>query len=369
MASDASPIAGVSRRDFLKFCGWVAAMIGAGTGATPEVAAAIERLAKRPQVVWSSFQICTGCAVQLLECRTPPVAQLILQQISVEYQDNVMAAAGKQAEAQREKIVNSGDFYWVAEGSIATKDPGMMTIAGKPSTDIALEIYSKAKAVIATGSCSSYGNVQASRPNPSGAMGLSDYLKQQGALSASKPVVNMPRCPGQAEDLVAALVYILVYGKAPELDAVGRPKIFYGTLIHDHCERRGHFDAGEFVETFGDEASAKEWCWYKVGCKGPQTFAPCPINRWNGHLSWCVNNGPCIGCAEPGFWDNFTPFTSRSTTVAPGIGGVSAQTVGEVLGVAAAVGIGAHLIGSAATGRLSHPPEPEPVDRGPNKAL
>ena len=121
-AVDGSPFVGVTRREFLKFCSATAALIGVSSIGVPEVAAALEQLARRPQVIWSSFQVCTGCAISFLECRTPPVAQLILQQISVEYQDNVMAAAGIQAEEQRNKIVESGDFYWVVEGC-APEDP------------------------------------------------------------------------------------------------------------------------------------------------------------------------------------------------------------------------------------------------------
>lgn len=357
--AESSPFFGVSRRDFLRFCGVMAATIGAPSAMT-EVAVALERLAKRPQVIWSSFQICTGCAVQLLESRTPPVAQLILQQISLEYQDNVMAAAGKQAEEQRNKIVDSGDFYWIVEGSIPTKEPGMLTIGGQTGQQIVDYIYPKAKAVLATGTCATYGNVQASYPNPSGAMGLWEYLVSVG--KNKQPVINMPRCPGQAEDLLAAFTYVLVNGEPPELDELGRPRFLYGTLIHDHCERRGHFEAGEFVDPFGDPESQREFCWYKVGCKGPQTYAPCPINRWNGHLSWCINNGPCIGCAEPDFWDKHTPFTSRAPNITiPGVGAAQADTVGWVAGGVVVAGLAAHAIGSAATGRLTNPPEPVPV--------
>lgn len=354
-----SPFFGVSRRDFLKFCTAMAATIGM-PGAVTEVAAALEEAARRPQVIWTTFQACTGCAVQLLESRTPPVAQLILQQISVEYQDNVMAASGKFAEEQRNKIVDSGDFFWIAEGSVATKEPGMCTIGGQTSEEIAEYVYANARGVLATGTCATHGNIQASKPNPSGAMGIGEYLASRGKLESGKPVVNLPRCPGNAEDLVAAFTYIAVNGEPPALDALGRPVFLYGQLIHDHCERRGHFEAGEFIEPFGDPESQRDWCWYKMGCKGPQTYAPCPITRWNGHLSWCVNNGPCIGCAEPDFWDEHTPFTGRSPAVnINGIGNVGADTIGWVAGGVAAAGIAAHAVGSAATGRFRKPPEPE----------
>jgi NiFe hydrogenase small subunit HydA len=338
---------GVTRRDFLKFCGGMAALIGLGPGGTPQVAAALEALAKRPQVIYSSFQQCTGCAIQLLQTRTPTVANLILQQISLEFQDNVMAAAGDAAEAQFEKIVESGDFYWVIEGSIPTKIPEATTIAGENVADRAKRVYPKAKGVIAYGSCACYGNVQASRPNPTGAMGVGEFLRTKGGIPDAK-VINISRCPGHSEDMIAALSYVLVTGKLPELDAVGRPVFLYGKTIHDSCMRRGHFEAGEFVETFGQAIAGDPRCLYKLGCKGPVTHAPCGINYWNGHVSWCVHNAPCQGCAEPGFWDKFTPFYEQLRT----FGNFPAETIGIALGAATVVGLGAHAVASAATGRF-----------------
>ncbi|RJQ55564.1 MAG: twin-arginine translocation signal domain-containing protein [Actinobacteria bacterium] len=357
MSEELSFLPTVSRRDFLAYCGAIATLIGLGKSATLDVAEALAQLARRPSVVWSSFQVCTGCAINLLESRSPDPATLILQQISLDYQDNVMAAAGTAAEQLFEQAT-ARDFYWIVEGSIPTKPPEALQIAGRTAADIAKETYPKATAVIAIGSCSSYGNIQASRPNPTGAMGVGEYLRGEGGIPNAR-VINSPRCPGHGEDTIAILASILVTGDLPELDAVGRPLFLFGETVHDNCERRGHFEAGEFVETFGDAGSQNDWCLYKVGCKGPVTHAPCPKLRWNGHLSWPVDSGgPCIGCAEPDFWDELTPFYDK----APGIrlpGDVSAETVGYVVGGAAAVGIGAHLIGQAATGRLGKGGPPE----------
>ena len=142
-------------------------------------------------------------------------------------------------------------------------------------------------------------------------------------------------------------------GKLPDMDAQGRPLFLYSKLIHDQCERRAHFDAGEFVEVFGDEGSLNRWCLFKVGCKGPVTYAPCPTTLWNGRVSWCVNAGPCTGCSEANFWNDFTPFTEPVPNVPiPGIAGVSAQTIGLGLAGVTAVGLGAHFVGQVATGRL-----------------
>lgn len=352
-----SPFVGVTRREFLTYCGFLAAAMGVGSAATTEVAMALERLARRPQVVWTSFQVCTGCAISLIESRKPPVGQLILEQISLEYQENVMAAAGRQSEAHLREIVDSGDFFWIAEGSIPTAEHGMMTSGGHTGQEIAAYIYPNARAVIANGNCACYGNIQASRPNPSGAVGIDELLRIEGLYDASKPVINMSRCPGNSDDLLTAFTYVLVNGEAPPLDNIGRPLMLFGEVIHDHCERRGHYEAGEFVEPFGDPESQRDWCWYKMGCKGPQTFAPCPTTRWNGGVSWCVHNGPCKGCAEPGFWDKHTPFTGRSPGIeVPGIGTATVSNVAWAVGGLTVVGLGAHAAGSYASGRFNNSP-------------
>jgi hydrogenase small subunit len=353
MNDEATVFRGLTRREFLAFCGSVAALIGAGEVAAPEVAAALEQLAKRPAVVWSLFQECLGCSVSLLQSRTPDVAQLILRQISLDYHEAVMAAAGFQAEKSFRDTVDSGDFFYVVEGAIATKIPGAMTVGGKTSKEIVTDTYKKAKATIAIGACATYGNIQAASPNPTGAKGVTAFLKEDAGI-ANPVVINIARCPGNAEDMIAALAYVLLYGKLPPLDVIGRPLFLYGQLIHDQCERRAHFEAGEFIESFGDAGAQKGWCWYKMGCKGPITYAPCPTTRWNGHLSWCVVNGPCTGCSEPAFWDNVTPFQKQAPAVLPGVSGVSAETIGYVVGGAAAVGLAAHAVGQVATGRWGH---------------
>jgi hydrogenase small subunit/[NiFe] hydrogenase small subunit len=369
---------GVTRRDFFKICGGLAALIGLGQAGAAEVAQALEQIAKRPNVIWSDFQECLGCSVNLLQSRTPQVATLILQQISLNYHEAVMAAAGDEASQNYWDTVDSGDFYWVVEGSIATKIPGAMTVHGETSMDIVKKTYPKAKATIAIGSCACYGNVQAARPNPTGAKGLATFLKEDAGV-ADPVVINMSRCPGNAEDMLAALTYVLVYKKLPELDAVGRPVFLYGDLVHDNCERRAHFEHGDYIESFGDPHTADDWCWFKMGCKGPVTYAPCPVTRWNGHQSWCIKAGPCIGCSEPDFWDTMEPFYSAVPNInAPGIGGISDNTFTKVLVGATAVAIGAHLVGTTVTHRLrgggpmeapaeaaGEPPSPDgPSDEG-----
>ena len=346
-----SPIRGLSRRQFLEYCGVLATTIGLGQLGVARVAEALETAVKLPLLVWSDFQECAGCTVALLQSTAPTPAQLILQQVSLAYQEVAMAAAGADATKSFDQAMAAGAF-WVIEGSIPEKLPGSFSVGGQSAQEIMKANYARAKGVIAIGSCACFGNVQAHVPNPTGAMGVRAWLRGPGGIPDAT-VINVARCPGNGEDLVATLVYILVNGRAPDLDEQGRPLFLYGTLIHDQCERRAHFDNGEFVERFGDEASRKRWCLYKMGCKGPVTYAPCGINKWNGRVAWCVNAGPCTGCSEDNFWNTLTPFNQPVPNVPiPGLHGTSAQTIGLGLAGLTAVGLGAHLVGQAVTGRL-----------------
>jgi hydrogenase small subunit len=336
----------------MKYCGGLAVLIGAtGPLGAAQVAEAIEAATKLPVLVWSDFQECLGCTVALLQSTAPTPAQLILKQISLAYNEAAMAAAGFDATKSFDEGFAQG-AYWVIEGSVPEKIPGSIAIGGKYAGDIAKEFYPKAKGVIAIGSCASFGNVQAAAPNPTGAMGVGEYLRTKGGIPDAK-VINLPRCPGNGEDLVATLMFIIVNGKLPELDAAGRPLFLYGQTIHDNCERRAHFEAGEFVEEWGDEGSQKRWCFYKMGCKGPATYAPCAINRWNGRTSWCIHAGPCTGCSENNYWNDFRPLAEPLPNVpVPAISGVSAQQIGVGLAAVTAVGLGAHAVGQVVSGRM-----------------
>jgi hydrogenase small subunit len=224
-------------------------------------------------------------------------------------------------------------------------DVNALRIAGKPSLDQIMEVAPNAAAIIAVGSCAVDGGWVKAYPNPSKAMGIGEWLKSQNVAT---PVINLPTCPVNPEWIVAIVVDVLLLGKVPALDEFKRPTLIFGSTIHDNCPRRGHFENGEFVEQFGTEAEVKQWCLYKVGCKGPQTKTNCPSVRWNRKASWCVESGsPCIGCGNMNWVDNDAPFLTRI----PNVAGVRPETIGTVLGGAAAVALVAHAAGSFATGR------------------
>ncbi len=302
---------GVSRRDFLKFCTAVAATMGMPLSMA-EVIAQTVGSAKRPPVIWLHFQECTGCTESLLRATHPSVEHLVLDLISLDYSETLNVAAGHQVEEALHQSIeaNKGKFILVCEGSVPINDGGIYCkIGGRTALEIVKDIGPKAAAVVAIGSCASWGGVQSASPNPTGAKGIHEILTDQA-------VINLPGCPASPYNLLSTVLYFLTLGKLPELDAMGRPKFAYGRLVHENCERRPHFDAGRFAEVFGDDGHRQGWCLYKLGCKGPETYANCPIQLYCdvGSNAWPVGTGhPCFGCTEKGV--GFTKPIHQQATV------------------------------------------------------
>jgi hydrogenase small subunit len=288
---------GMTRRTFMSFCVGLAATLGLSNAAAETVAKALVQ-AKRPSVIWLHFQECTGCSESLLRAEHPTLEKLILDVISLDYHETLMAAAGHQAEEARHAAMaaNKGKYILVVEGAIPTGANGAYCkIGGKTAIELVKECAADAAAVIAIGSCASWGGMPSTFPNPTGASSVAEIL--------GKPVLNIPGCPPNPYNFLTTVVHYLVLGALPELDSKGRPTFAYGRLIHENCERRAHFDAGRFATEFGDEGHRQGWCLYKLGCKGPETYANCPSILFGdaGTGSWPVGCGhPCIGCTEKG---------------------------------------------------------------------
>jgi hydrogenase small subunit len=237
---------------------------------------------------------------------------------------------------------NKGAYVLVVTGSIPLNENGIYAmIAGRTAKETLLEAAEGAAAILAVGACAHFGSVQSAKPNPTGAVGVRDVIK-------NKPILTIAGCPPVPEAITATVVHFLTFGSLPKADSEGRPLFAYGARIHDQCPRRGHFDAGQFVNVFDDEGARQGWCLYNVGCKGPQTFSPCPIFQWNMKTSWPIGAGhPCIGCTEPYFWDTMTPFYQRL----PDVGGWGIERSIDRIGVTLAgltlAGIGAHATWTA----------------------
>jgi len=289
---------GISRRSFLKFCAATASMMALSPAMIPKIANALEK-AKKPSVIWLSFQECTGCTESLTRAHSATIENLIFDSISLDYHHTLQAAAGHGAEDARETAMkeNHGKYLLVVDGSIPMGNPGYSTIAGISNYDMLMEAADGAAAIIAVGTCATYGGIPHANPNPTGAVSVGDLIKD-------KPIINVPGCPPIPVVITGVLTHFLTFGTIPELDHIGRPKVFYGQSIHDRCYRRPFYDKGLFAKTFDDEGARKGWCLYELGCKGPTTYNACATTKWNNGTSFPIESGhPCLGCSEPDFWD------------------------------------------------------------------
>lgn len=338
---------GVTRRDFVKFCTAMAAALALPSSFVPRIVEALEKKQK-PYAVWLEFQDCAGDSESILRATKPTIAEIVLDVISLEYHETIMAGSGKAAEKALQDVVKNqkGKYIAIVEGSIPTKDGGIYcTIGGRTALDIAKEVCGNAAMTLAVGSCSSWGGIASAKPNPTGAVGV-------GKAVPGITYVNLPGCPMNVENVTATIVHYLTFGALPALDAEHRPLFAHGKIIHNNCERRPHFDAGQFVRKWGDEGHRKGWCLYEMGCKGPEAHFNCPTIRWNGGTSWPVQAGhPCFACASTNNWDNFGPLYSRLQNV-PGAGyQTSADKIGATVAAVAAAGVAAHAVIRATKGK------------------
>jgi hydrogenase small subunit len=329
---------GYQRREFLKFCNYAMIVAGVESVGIGRVVRALEK-APRPPVLWMHFQECTCCSESFIRSTHPIVADILFDYLSLDYTETLQAAAGHQAEACLNDTMKKypGQYILLVEGSVPMKDDGVYCmIGGRSSEQILKEAAKDAAAIIAWGSCASNGCIQSAKPNPTNATPIHKIV--------NRPVINVPGCPPIGDVMAAVVTHILVMGQAPELDSQGRPREFYGRRVHDTCYRRPYYDAGLFVEAWDDEGARKGYCLYKMGCRGPVTYNACSVTRWNEGTSYPIQSGHgCIGCSENHFWDN-GPFYQHLASF-PGFGIEStADKIGTVVGIGAAVGVAAHAV-------------------------
>lgn len=343
---------GIERRDFMKWVSATTAMLMLPASFTPLVAEAT-LLMNRAPVIWLELQDCAGNSEALLRSDGPKIDEIVLDIISLEFHETLQAASGHQAEKQLEDAMHTfkDKYLLFVEGAIPMGMEGQFgTIGASGETfyDHLMRVSKHAAAVVAVGSCATFGGIPAASPNPTGAVGVMDVVK-------GKPLINIPACPANPANMVGVILHYILTGQVPELDSLLRPKFAFGYRIHDNCERRAHFDAGEYVEEWGDTGAKNNFCLYKMGCKGPMTFNNCSIVRYNEGVNWPIGVGRgCIGCSEPDFWDKYAyERPMADAKIKAPTGGVE-KTVDEFgLGLltAAGIGIGIHAIASAVAGK------------------
>ena len=365
---------GVTRRDFMKLCGAIAAAAGIAQLTPTKVAEALEQSVigttdgNLYPVIWIEGASCTGCTESFAQVGEPNAATVVLEMISLNYSETLSAGAGWSIEEAKAETIEDGahknslkdgKYILIYEGAVLEGWGGQaLRVADKPGTQHLLEAAEHAAGVVALGSCAVNGGWMAAYPNSAGATGVQQYLKKAGI---GTPVVNVPGCPANPEWLESVLVDVVLLRQLPELNDEGKPALMFNETVHDNCERRGHFENGEFVYEFGTKEEALGYCLYAMGCRGPQTKSNCGIVRWNNRRSWCVESGaPCIGCctANPNnssenWVQTNTPFLKRhrdlrigSLVVQPG---TIALTVTGILAAALVI----HGFGMKITGRTN----------------
>jgi hydrogenase small subunit len=213
-------------------------------------------------------------------------------------------------------------FILVIEGSIPNeeiKDEGYWAAlgvdrrTGQPITTCEWidRLAPKAWAVVAVGTCATYGGIHAMQGNPTGAMGLPDYLGWEWKSLAGIPIVCVPGCPTQPDNLTETLLYLLYQaaGRAPmiPLDEALRPTWLFSETVHEGCDRGGYYEQAQFAEEYGSRH-----CIVKLGCWGPVVQCNVGKRGWMGGVGGCPNvGGICIGCTMPGFPDKFMPFMDQ----------------------------------------------------------
>ena len=197
---------------------------------------------------------------------------------------------------------NKPEGYWAAMGTDKATGQPILTC------DWIDRIAPNAWAVVCAGTCSAYGGIHAMQGNPTGAMGLADYLGWDWRSKGGMPIVNVPGCPVQPDNFMQVLLYLLRQhaGSAPmiSLDEQLRPTWLFEQTLHEGCDRGGFYEQGDFADKYGTPQ-----CLVKLGCWGPVVQCNVAKRGWINGIGGCANvGGICIGCTMPGFPDKFMPF-------------------------------------------------------------
>jgi len=260
------------------------------------VKGAVTQLNKIP-IIWLELADCSGNSEGFIKTAHPKVDDLILKYISLDYHELLMAGSGDQSEAVLDSIIreDAGQYILIVEGAVPMGLEGkFLRIGPRGETGVELlrRVAANAAAVMAVGSCALDGGVVAAAPNPTGAVGVSEALGRED-------IINLPGCPVNPINIVGTLLHYIMFDEFPKLDSKNRPAWAYGFRVHDNCERRGHYDADEFVLEWGDEGAKKGWCLFQMGCKGPYADLNCSLVKFNEGTSWPVQAGHgCFACGQ-----------------------------------------------------------------------
>jgi len=285
-------------------------------------------------VFWLAGMSCDGCSVAVTGATNPSVEDLLAGRIpglprAVLHHPVLSVSAGAGfTRAFREAADGSlgAPYVLVVEGSVPDdqafpKDEGYYSAMGaggfdpdsetdQPNrmTDWLVKLSPGAAAIVAIGTCATWGGIPAAAGNVTGSMSVGDFLGGDYRSTLGVPVVNIPGCSPVGDNFTEVVAGVLMFlqgmGPLPEFDELGRPAWQFKETVHRHCVRAGYYEEGTFAEMPGDQE-----CLVHIGCWGP--VVQCNITERGAinHMGGCmVAGGACIGCTMPGFPDKFSPF-------------------------------------------------------------
>jgi hydrogenase small subunit len=279
-------------------------------------------------VIWMTTGLsCDGDSVAMTSATNPSLEDIITGVIpgmpKVVVHNPVLAYENGQEFMEAWYQAEAGDldpFVLVVEGSIPNEQingeghwaaMGTNPETGQPITtnEWVDRLAPKAAAVVAVGTCATYGGIPAMKNNPTGAMGLPDYLGWKWKSKAGLPIVCIPGCPAQPDNTTETLMYLVfcLAGMAPppDLDDQLRPRWLFERTVRESCNRAGFVEQGNFATELGDDPR----CMVKLGCKGPVVKCNVPVRGWQSGIGGCPNvGGICMACTMPGFPDKYMPF-------------------------------------------------------------
>ena len=313
---------GFTRRDFVKLCTGSVAGYGISSMFHPFVHEVLAQTltGERPPVFWIQGAGCTGCSVSILNSIHPAIADVLLKVISLEYHPTLMASEGASATENMFAIAEKfkGKYFVVVEGAIPTAEDGKYCVVAEAHhheytlVEMLKKMCPDAAAVLAFGTCSAYGGISAAHGSVTECVNVRQFFENEGI---STPVVNVPGCPPHPDWMLGTTILAIntITNEGAEkgletivslLDKDGRPLPFYGKTTHNECPWEAEFDNGIMAKVITD----KSRCRYDLGCKGPMAMCDSPTRKWNGKVSWCIENSLCIGCVQPNFPDGMAPF-------------------------------------------------------------
>ncbi len=278
----------------------LAAGLGLSGGHTKLLADGLDKiLSGRQKVLWLQGMSCSGCSVSFLNADQPGPLEILTEVISLVYHQTISAAQGEVAKQLMEDAAKAGDYLVVVEGAVPLDMPEACVSGGKPFGQLLPPILKNAKAIIAAGTCASFGGIPAAQGNPTAAAGLREFMDRAG-LPLEKRLINCPGCPVHPQKLLGTMAYVIAKGY-PKVDPVLlTPDMFCQRSVHDECPRFHYWEKREFAAKFGDEG-----CLFQLGCLGPLSHTNCPRSQWNNGVNWCIRAGaPCLGCTSRDFAKN-----------------------------------------------------------------